>query len=76
MFVRLFRDAGADWDFDVFHTPSGQYPESFDDYGAVVLTGSKADSFSDESWVVELRRRVSVLLEQNKNYSVFALATS
>ena len=66
MFVRLFGEAGADWQFDIFHTPSGQYPESFDAYGAVVLTGSKADSFSDEPWVVELRRRVTLLLEQNK----------
>ena len=66
MFVRLFRDAGADWEFDIFHTPSGEYPESFDANGAVVLTGSKAHSFSDEPWVVELRRRVSLLLEQNK----------
>jgi GMP synthase-like glutamine amidotransferase len=66
MFVRLFRDAGAQWEFDVFHTPSGQYPESFDPYGAVVLTGSKADSFSDASWVVELRARVTGLLAQKK----------
>jgi GMP synthase-like glutamine amidotransferase len=66
MFVRLFQDAGADWEFDIFHTPLGQYPASFDNYGAVVLTGSKADSFSDVPWVVELRRRVSLLLEKNK----------
>lgn len=66
MFVRLFRDAGAQWEFDVFHTPSGQYPESFDLYDAVVLTGSKADSFSDAPWVVELRARVTGLLAQKK----------
>ena len=66
MFVRLFGEAGADWEFDIFHTPSNQYPESFDAYGAVVLTGSKADSFSDEPWIVELRARVTTLLEQKK----------
>lgn len=66
MFVRLFRDAGAQWEFDIFHTPSGQYPESFDAYEAVVLTGSKADSFSDAAWVVELRKRVTELLVQKK----------
>ncbi len=67
MFVRLFQDAGAaDWQFDVFYTPAQQYPASFDAYDAVVLTGSKADSFSDEPWVVELRRRVSGLLDQKK----------
>ena len=66
MFIRLFRDAGAQWEFDVFHTPSGQYPPSFDTYAAVVLTGSKEDSFSDAAWVVELRRQVTGLLEQKK----------
>jgi GMP synthase-like glutamine amidotransferase len=67
MFERLFRDAAAvDWQFDVFHTPALEYPASFADYDAVLLTGSKADSFSDEPWVVELRRRVTELLEQKK----------
>ena len=67
MFERLFRDAGAsNWQFDVFHTPAQEYPNSFDSYDAVLLTGSKADSFSDEPWVVELRRRVTGLLEQKK----------
>ncbi len=67
MFVRLFQDAGAtDWEFDVFHTPNMEYPASFDGYDAVLLTGSKSDSFSDEPWIVELRRRVTELLEQKK----------
>ena len=67
MFVRLFKDAGAtDWKYDIFNTPLGEYPASFDGYDAVVLTGSKADSFSDEPWVVELRARVNDLLKQGK----------
>ena len=67
MFERLFRDAGAtNWQFDVFHTPAMEYPASFDNYDAVLLTGSKADSFSDEPWVVVLRQRVTELLEQKK----------
>lgn len=67
MFERLFRDAGAEhWQFDIFNTPRGEYPASFDSYDAILLTGSKADSFSDEPWVVDLRRRVSALLDQKK----------
>ena len=66
MFMRLFRDAGAHWSVDVFSTPRGQYPGSFDAYDAVLLTGSGADSFSDEPWVVELRRQTTELLRQNK----------
>ena len=67
MVARVFRDAGAkDWQFDVFHTPAFEYPATFDSYDAVLLTGSKADSFSDEPWVVELRKRVTGLLERKK----------
>lgn len=66
MFERLFRDAGAQWEFDIFHTPKYEYPASFDAYDAVLLTGSRADSFSDEPWIVELRARVTALLEQKK----------
>lgn len=67
MVERVFRDAGArDWQFDVFHTPAFEYPASFEGYDAILLTGSKADSFSDEPWVVELRKRVTGLLEQKK----------
>jgi GMP synthase-like glutamine amidotransferase len=65
MFERLFSDAGADdWQFDIFNTPRGEYPDSFAGYDAVLLTGSKSDSFSQEQWVVELRQRVSELLDQ------------
>jgi GMP synthase-like glutamine amidotransferase len=64
MLERLMRGEGAqDWEIDIFHTPSFAYPASFADYDAVLLTGSKSDSFSDEPWVVELRNRVTALLE-------------
>ena len=64
MLEKVLRQAGAtDWAMDHFSTPLQQYPASFDDYDAVLLTGSKADSFSDEAWVVELRRRVTELLK-------------
>jgi GMP synthase-like glutamine amidotransferase len=67
MTERLLRDAGAsDWTIQVFHTPSGQYPASFESYDAVLLTGSKADAFSQEPWVADLRRIVTVLLEEGK----------
>jgi len=58
----LRRGGGEDWRYDAFHTPAGEYPADFAAYDATVLTGSGADSFSDEPWVVELRRRVSGVL--------------
>ncbi|MBK7315081.1 glutamine amidotransferase-related protein [Candidatus Aalborgicola defluviihabitans] len=66
LFIRLFEGVGADWTMDVFNTQHGQYPASFDTYDAVLLTGSRADSFSDEPWVVELRRQVTALLQSGK----------
>jgi GMP synthase-like glutamine amidotransferase len=66
MFIRLFEGVGVDWSMDVFNTQLGQYPESFDNYDAVLLTGSRADSFSDAPWAVELRQRVTALLEARK----------
>lgn len=67
LFIRLFQGVGAHhWQMEVFNTQLGQYPASFDDYDAVLLTGSRADSFSDDAWVVELRRRVTLLLQEHK----------
>jgi GMP synthase-like glutamine amidotransferase len=66
MFVRLLTEAGADWSFDLFNTTRGHYPASFDDYDAVLLTGSRADAFSQEPWVLELRLRVEQLLHAKK----------
>lgn len=67
MFVRLLRDAGAkDWLFELFDTQKGEYPASFDGYDAVLLTGSRADSFSSDPWVVELRKQVELLLRDKK----------
>ncbi len=67
MFERLLRAAGADgWTFEVFNPRDGHYPASFDGFDAVLLTGSRADSFSQEAWVVALRQQVSQLLAAKK----------
>ena len=66
MTEKLFAAAGVPWSFERFNTTQGQYPASFDDYDAVLLTGSKADSFSDEPWVRTLRERTTELLAQRK----------
>ncbi len=65
MFKRLLQDAGFAGDVDVFKACQREYPPSFDGYDAVLLTGSRHDAFSDEGWVVELRARVSVLLNSS-----------
>ncbi len=62
----MFAAAGVPWQFERFNTTRGEYPASFDPYDAVLLTGSKADSFSDEPWVKTLRGHVTELLKQRK----------
>ena len=63
MFERLFAQAGYKGRIDTFSARHGQYPVSFATYDAVLLTGSRADSFSDEPWVVTLRDQVARLLQ-------------
>ena len=66
MTEKMFAAAGVSWQFERFNTTLGHYPDDFDAYDAVLLTGSKADSFSDEPWVRTLRERVGGLLRQRK----------
>jgi len=66
MFERLLRAAGATGQFDIFNTVKGQYPDSFETYDAVLLTGSRADSFSQEPWVLVLKQTVEALLQAKK----------
>ncbi len=66
MFERLLRQAGAEGEFDIFNTVRGEYPDSYDAYDAVLLTGSKFDSFSQEPWVLVLKDQVQGLLQTKK----------
>jgi GMP synthase-like glutamine amidotransferase len=66
MFERLLRQAGATGEFDIFNTVRGEYPASFDVYDAVLLTGSRADSFAQEPWVLTLKDKVHELLKAKK----------
>lgn len=66
MFERLLRNAGFQGDVEAFSARHAQYPGSFDAYDVVLLTGSRADAFSKEPWVVDLCSRVSALLKQKK----------
>ncbi|WP_353238333.1 amidotransferase [Limnohabitans sp.] len=63
MFERLFAQVGYEGRIDTFSARHGEYPATFEGYDAVLLTGSRADSFSDEPWVVALRECVTRLLQ-------------
>jgi GMP synthase-like glutamine amidotransferase len=66
MVERLLCSAGAQWTTEIFCTSLNQFPDSYDRYDAVLLTGSRADSFSQDSWVVQLREHVMHLLQIQK----------
>lgn len=58
MFQQLFARAGVALESDIFSVISGVYPPNPDAYDALLITGSKADAFSDQPWVVTLREYV------------------
>lgn len=62
MFERLFKNVEPDWEYDFFKTCLNQFPTQYNEYDAVLLTGSRADSFSDEPWVITLREHVKYLI--------------
>lgn len=62
MFCRLFERLGIPDTHELFRTEHGEYPSSYAGYDAVLLTGSRADSFSDAPWVQRLRDEVTQLL--------------
>lgn len=66
MFERLLRQAGAEGSFDIFNTVEGHYPATFEPYDAVLLSGSKADAFSQQPWVLTLKEKVQALLAAKK----------
>ena len=64
MFERLLRAAGWQGAVEEFQARRGQLPGLQAGHDAVLLTGSRCDAFSDEDWVVALRRHVEGLLRQ------------
>ncbi len=55
MIERMFAEAGFDAiAFDVWDCTRQQYPEQTGDYDFFITTGSKADAWSDEPWVLRL----------------------
>lgn len=66
MTAQLLRQAGWEGDMEIHATREGQYPDDMTRYDAVVLTGSRADAFGDEPWVVALRERVASWLADGR----------
>jgi GMP synthase-like glutamine amidotransferase len=63
MFENLFQSIGIKWTFESFKTCTNHFPSCYDHFDAVLLTGSRADAFSNEAWIVTLRQQVTALIE-------------
>ena len=56
LFEDLLRRDGDVW--DVFDVREHRYPASFEDYDAVLITGSASDAHGDESWIARLEAAI------------------
>ena len=55
MFKQLFSAQEAALDCQVFNVVRGEYPSAEQEFDAYLVTGSKADSFANDPWIVTLR---------------------
>lgn len=55
MFKQLFAGTQTPVDCQVFNVVRGEYPAREQAFDAYLVTGSKADSFADDPWIVQLR---------------------
>lgn len=55
MFKRLFATQETDLAFQIFNVVQGEYPAADQYFDAYLVTGSKADSFANDPWIVTLR---------------------
>ncbi len=55
MFVRLLQQQSRAFTYQVYDVTRGQYPKQQHNYDALLVTGSKADSFGTDDWIVCLR---------------------
>ncbi|KAL4423606.1 hypothetical protein ABPG77_009193 [Micractinium sp. CCAP 211/92] len=68
MFLRLLRDEGAQEEWQVFTAWEGQLPtaEQLAEFDGFVITGSVADAFGEDDWLVSLRKTVRAAMQAKK----------
>ena len=55
MFIRLLGNQGRAVCFETYNVVRGEYPDERGCFDAYLVTGSKADSFGMDAWIVRLR---------------------
>lgn len=62
MFANLFLKASAIVDLTVFDVTNQQYPDSYDDYDGVIITGSRASAFEPLDWIIRLKKEIQSMV--------------
>lgn len=65
MFIDMFHQQDPSVKFKFYDVIDDHYPESLDECDAYLITGSKADSFSDEPWVKKLRSYIPKIYQSH-----------
>lgn len=66
MFKQLFSQQDATVECQIFNVVKGEYPAPEQEFDAYLVTGSKADSFADDPWIVKLRKYLRQSYAQGK----------
>lgn len=66
MFKQLFSQQDATVECQIFNVVKGEYPAAEQEFDAYLVTGSKADSFADDPWIVKLRKYLRQSYAQGK----------
>ena len=64
MFRELFSAQDIAVEFQIFNVVEGEYPDESQEFDAYLVTGSKADSFANEPWIIKLRGYLRQRFEQ------------
>ena len=65
MFKQLFDGHDIAVECQIFNVVSGDYPDDSQNFDAYLVTGSKADSFANDPWIVTLREYLYVRFVQD-----------
>lgn len=65
MFVELFQAQNTAVEFSIFNVVQGDYPDASQTFDAYLVTGSKADSFANDPWIVRLREYLAERFAQS-----------
>ena len=65
MFIELIHQAEPTITFETFIVHQQEFPKSLKDFDAILVSGSRADSFADEPWIKDLSKLIQQAFDTN-----------